>query len=138
MKFYTVVLFLLAGLLTVLLVTRKHVDGTITRATGLLYQERGTDSLSNLYNIEIQNKTIDEIPVQLKLEGDMKGIGKIELVGKKSINVRKEGQGAGAFFIVLPRNVIKSRKVRLQVGLYQGDRKITVLKTNFMGPFGSY
>jgi cytochrome c oxidase accessory protein FixG len=138
MKFYTVLLVLLAGLLTTLLITRKDIDGTITRAAGLLYQERGIDSLSNLFNIEIQNKTINEIPVQLKLEGEMAGIGKIELVGKKSINVKKEGQGAGAFFIVLPRNVIKSRKVRLQVGLYEGDKKITVLKTNFMGPFGSF
>jgi cytochrome c oxidase accessory protein FixG len=138
MRFYTIVLVVLAGLLTTLLVTRKDIDGTITRTTGLLYQERGTDSLSNLFTIEIQNKTINEIPVQLKLEGDMAGVGKIELVGTKSINVKKEGQGAGTFFIVLPRSAVKSRKVRLQVGVYRGDEKITVLKTNFMGPFGSF
>jgi len=24
------------------------------------------------------------------------------------------------------------------VGLYEGDKKITELKTNFMGPFGSF
>src|SRR6266496_4445735 len=138
MKFYTVVLFLLAGLLTILLVTRKDIDGTITRTTGLLYQERGTDSLSNLFNIEIQNKTVNEIPVQLKLEGELAGIGKIELVGAKRIDVKKEGQGAGTFFIVLPRSAIKSRKVRLQVGVYRGDEKITELKTNFMGPFGNF
>jgi cytochrome c oxidase accessory protein FixG len=138
MKFYTIVLMVLAGLLTILLVTRKDIDGTITRATGLLYQERGTDSLSNLFNIEIQNKTINEIPVQLKLEGDMKGVGKIELIGTKSINVKKEGQGAGTFFIVLPRNSVKSRKVRLRIGIYEGNKKITELKTNFMGPFGSF
>ncbi|MDP4261481.1 MAG: cytochrome c oxidase accessory protein CcoG [Bacteroidota bacterium] len=138
MKFYTVLLVILGSLLTVLLVTRKDIDGTVTRATGMLYQERGTDSLSNLYNIEIQNKTINEIPLQLKLEGDMAGVGKIELVGEKNIHVKKEGQGAGTFFIVLPRNAVKSRKVRLQVGLYEGNRRITGLKTNFMGPFGSF
>jgi cytochrome c oxidase accessory protein FixG len=138
MKFYTVLLIVLAGLLTTLLVTRKDIDGTITRTTGMLYQERGTDSLSNLYNIEIQNKTVNQIPVQLKLEGEMAGVGKIELVGTKNINVKKEGQGAGTFFIVLPRSAVISRKVRLQVGVYRGDEKITVLKTNFMGPFGSF
>jgi cytochrome c oxidase accessory protein FixG len=138
MKFYTVVLFLLTGLLTTLLVTRNDIDGTITRAPGMLYQERGTDSLSNLYNIEIQNKTVNEIPVQLKLEGEMAGNGKIEIVGTKNIDVKKEGQGAGTFFIVLPRSAVKSRKVSLQVGIYHGDEKITVLKTNFMGVFGRY
>jgi cytochrome c oxidase accessory protein FixG len=138
MKFYTILLILLTGLLTTLLVTRKDIDGTIARAPGLLYQERGADSLSNLFNIEIQNKTIKEIPVTLKLEGDMKDAGKIELVGTKRIEVKKEGQGAGTFFIVLARKAVRSRKVRLHIGVYEGDKRITVLSTNFMGPFGSY
>ncbi|MBL7740779.1 MAG: cytochrome c oxidase accessory protein CcoG [Chitinophagaceae bacterium] len=135
MKFYTVLLFVLTGLLTTLLLTRKEIDGTIIRATGLLYQERGTDSLSNLYNIKIENKTLQEIPVNLRLEGEMGKVGKVELVSKSDIRVKKEGQGAGAFFIVLPRNVVQSRKMKLTVGLYEGDKKITELKTNFMGPF---
>jgi cytochrome c oxidase accessory protein FixG len=135
MKFYTVVLILLTGLLTALLLTRKEIDGTIIRATGLLYQERGADSLSNLYNIKIENKTLKNIPVQLRLEDEFGKIGKIELVGTGNIHVKKEGQGAGSFFVVLPRSVIRSRKTKLEIGLYQGDKKITELKTNFMGPF---
>jgi len=135
MKFYTGLLIVLTGLLTTLLLTRKEVDGTIIRATGQLYQERGADSLSNLYTIKIENKTLNEIPVQLKLEGEMGEIGKVELVGSGHIQVMKEGQGAGSFFIVLPRSAIKSRKIGLKVGLYQGDERITELKTNFMGPF---
>ncbi|MBL7744558.1 MAG: cytochrome c oxidase accessory protein CcoG [Chitinophagaceae bacterium] len=135
MKFYTVLLFVLTGLLTTLLLTRKEIDGTIIRATGLLYQERGADSLSNLYNIKIENKTLNEIPVTLRLEGEMGKTGKVELVGNSNVHVKKEGQGAGAFFIVLPRNVVRSRKMKLTVGLYEGDKKITELKTNFMGPF---
>ena len=138
MKFYTVILFILTGLLTTLLVTRKEIDGTIIRATGMLYQERGTDSLSNLYSIKIENKTLDEIPVQLRLEGEMGKIGKIELVGTDHIQVKKEGQGSGSFFVVLPANIIRSRKTSLEVGLYQGDKKITELKTNFMGPFSRF
>ncbi|HEY6502805.1 MAG TPA: cytochrome c oxidase accessory protein CcoG [Chitinophagaceae bacterium] len=135
MKFYTVILILLTGLLTTLLLTRKEIDGTIIRATGQLYQERGTDSLSNLYTIKIENKTLNEIPVQLRLEEEMGSIGKVELVGTNNIHVKKEGQGAGSFFVVLPRSVIHSRKTKLKVGLYQGDKKITELNTNFMGPF---
>ena len=104
----------------------------------MLYQERGTDSLSNLYSIKIENKTLDEIPVQLRLEGEMGKIGKIELVGTDHIQVKKEGQGSGSFFVVLPANIIRSRKTSLEVGLYQGDKKITELKTNFMGPFSRF
>lgn len=138
MKFYTAVLIVLAGLLTTLLVTRKEIDGTIIRATGLLYQERGTDSLSNLYNIKIENKTIREIPVHLRLEGELANKGQVILVSGQHIQVQKEGQGAGTFFVVLPKSEIRSRKTKLKIGLYEGDKKIKELPTNFMGPFKRY
>src|SRR6266496_4400566 len=131
MKFYAVLLLLLTGLLTTLLLSRKDVDGTVIRAAGMLYQEHGADSVSNLYNIKIINKTIRDIPLTLKLE---KAPGRIIEAEGRSIAVPKEGQGKGSFFIVLPDNIIKERKLKLQVGLYEGDKKITTLNTNFMGP----
>ncbi len=137
MKFYTLLLIVLAGLLTILLVSRKDVDGTIFRATGMLYQERGADSLSNLYNIKIENKTLKEIPVRLKLEGDISKAGRVELVGN-IINVKQEGQGSGSFFIVLPVKAIKALKTKLRIGIYEGDKKITELNTTFMGSFIKY
>ena len=135
MKFYTVVLILLGGLLTFLLVTRKNIDGTIVRAPGMLYQERGEDSLSNLYTIKVVNKTLLDIPVSLKI---VNGPGRIIEADGKAIQVKKEEQGKGSFFIVLPKSFIKSRKTPLEVGLYDGDKLITVLQTNFMGPFTKF
>jgi len=35
----------------------------------------------------------------------------------------------------LPKNVIDKRKLRLKIGLYEGDKKVTSISTNFMGPF---
>lgn len=131
MKFYTILLVALTGLLTVLLVSRKDVDGTIMRAGGMLYQERGTDSVSNLYNIKVINKTVHDLSLSLRLEGIPGSI--IEAEGK-DIVVKREGQGKGSFFIVLPRDVIEARKTKLKVGIYEGDHKITTLNTNFMGP----
>lgn len=135
MKFYTVLLFVLTGIITTLLITRKDIDGTIVRAQGMLYQERGTDSISNLYVIKVVNKTIDDIPLTLKLE---EAPGRIMEAEGKNILVKKEGQGKGSFFIVLPTNYINKRKTELKVGLYKGDKKITTLKTNFMGPFNRF
>lgn len=131
MKFYTVVLIVLAGLLGFMLATRKDVDSTIMRTPGMLYQERGTDSISNLYNIKISNKTINDIPLELKLEGIP---GNIEVIGGRSIHVVKEGQGAGSFFVVLPVSAIKTRKTEIQVALYGNGKKIDVISTNFLGP----
>lgn len=132
MKFYTVMLIVLTGLLTLLLVTRKDVDGTIIRAAGITYQERGADSISNLYNIKVINKTVNEIPLTLRIED---APGRIIEAEGRDIVVQKEGQGKGSFFIVLPNSFIKDRKTPLKIGLYDGDKKITTLSTNFMGPF---
>ena len=135
MKFYTIILFVLTGLLSALLLSRKDIDGTIVRTRGQLYQERGTDSISNLYNIKIINKTIKNIPVTLKLEGDFGKTGYIQLIGTENILLKEEDQATGSFFVVLPRNVIDKRKLKLKIGLYEGDKKVTSISTNFMGPF---
>jgi cytochrome c oxidase accessory protein FixG len=138
MKFYTLLLVLISGLLAFLLISRKDIDGTIIRTKGLTYQERGTDSLSNLFNISVINKTIKDIPVTLQLEGEAGKAGKIELVGTKSINLKQEDQAKGSFFVVLPRSFVNNRKMNIRIGLYQGEKRITTLKTNFTGPFKRY
>lgn len=135
MKFYTLLLFILAGIVTSLLLSRKDVDGTIVRAPGMLYQERGEDSISNLYVIKIVNKTLKDIPLTLRLES---APGRIIEAEGRDIMVKKEDQGKGSFFIILPRNYISKRKTGLKIGLYEGDRKITALSTNFMGPFNRF
>jgi hypothetical protein len=132
MKFYTLLLIILTGLLTFLLATRKDVGSTIVRAPGQLYQEVGTDSLSNLYMIRVVNKTVKDIPLTLKLED---APGRIIEAEGTSIMVGKEDIGKGSFFIVLPNNYVQKRKTKLTVGLYEGQKKITTVTTNFMGPF---
>ena len=135
MKFYSVLLIILAGLLSFLLVSRKNIDGTIVRAAGMLYQERGEDSLSNLYTIKVINKTLKDIPVTLRLEN---APGRIIEAEGKNIEVKKEAQATGSFFIVLPKSFLHERKLPLRIGLYQGDIKITSAETTFMGAFSKF
>jgi cytochrome c oxidase accessory protein FixG len=131
MKFYTGLCAFVLCVLSVLLATRKDVDATIMRTPGQLYQERGNDSLSNLYNIKMVNKTMKPEEVQVRLED---GEGKVELIGKPYIPVEKEGLGSGSFFVVLPKSKIHSRKTEIKLGLYVGDEKVVTVKTNFLGP----
>lgn len=53
------------------------------------------------------------------------------------IHVQKEGQGAGAFFVILNNQSIKERKTEIKLGLYEGNRKISDVTTNFLGPIYS-
>ncbi len=130
MKMYTGLLAVLIILLTTLLLSQKDVKATVMRTPGLLYQEKGKDSDSNLYNIKVVNKTMNDIPLTVLLED---GDGNVQLVGK-NINVQKEGQGSGSFFITIPKKRIQQRKTVLKIGLYQGDKRIDIVKTSFLGP----
>jgi cytochrome c oxidase accessory protein FixG len=131
MKLYTALLLVLIVILSSLLITRKDVDATIMRTPGMLYQERGTDSISNLYNIKVANKTMEDIPLTVKLED---AEGKVEIIGGGPIIVKEEGQGSGSFFVVLPRHQIHARKNALKLGLYRGNERIDQIKTTFLGP----
>ncbi|HCT23545.1 MAG TPA: cytochrome c oxidase accessory protein CcoG, partial [Chitinophagaceae bacterium] len=131
MKLYTGVLGVVVILLSVLLATRADVDATIMRTPGMLFQERGTDSITNLYNIKMVNKTTEDIPLSIRLEGME---GSVQVIGKPFIQVVKEGQGSGSFFVVLPKQNIRERKTKIRLGLYEGDRKIATATSSFLGP----
>jgi hypothetical protein len=97
----------------------------------MLFQERGTDSITNLYNIKMVNKTTEDIPLSIRLEGME---GSVQVIGRPYIQVVKEGQGSGSFFVVLPKQNIRERKTKIRLGLYEGDRKIASATSSFLGP----
>lgn len=131
MKLYTGLLIVLVGVLATLLVTRTYVDATIIRSAGILYQEVGKDSLSNLYSIKMVNKSPKDIAVSLKLENLP---GRIQIAGGNKIPLPKEGQGSGSFFVILPKSVINDRKTEIKIGLYDQGKLIVNKKSNFLGP----
>jgi cytochrome c oxidase accessory protein FixG len=131
MKMYTGLCALVLVALGFILATRKDIDATVMRAPGILFQERGTDSVSNLYNIKMINKTVNDIPMTVKVENNE---GFIQMIGKNNIDVKKEGIGAGSFFVILPKEKIHNRKTEIKLALYEGNKKIAVVKTNFLGP----
>ncbi len=69
LRVYTTVLLLLTTAITAMLASRKPAGATVMRTAGMLYQERGKDSISNLYRIKLINKTTADMPVTLRLEG---------------------------------------------------------------------
>lgn len=131
MKLYTGLCFLLLAILTVILMTRKDIDATVIRTAGMLYQEKGADSLSNLYNIKLINKTTKDLSIKIVLQDEQ---GKIQMAGKPVIDIKKEGQAAGTFFIILPKSAIKERKTLLKLSLYNNGKELVTAKTSFLGP----
>lgn len=131
MKFYTALCSLLLLVLSFLLFTRKDIDVTIIRTAGMLYQERGVDSITNLYNVKLINKTTREEKVHIRLENQ---VGRIQMIGKEEITIPVEGQSSASFFIVLPAQSIVNRKTPIHIQVAQGSSVIAEKTTSFLGP----
>jgi cytochrome c oxidase accessory protein FixG len=130
MKSYSVVLLLLLASMVFMIATRSAVDAKVLRAKGQMYQEVGTDSLSNLYNVMLVNKTHDEVPVVLRLE-NVKGT--IRFVGKQHTIVPKEGQAEALFFVVLDKKSLRNRETEIIIGIYKNGKRIKEIATSFLG-----
>ncbi|GAA4451757.1 cytochrome c oxidase accessory protein CcoG [Rurimicrobium arvi] len=131
-KAYSAVLLLLLTLITTLILKSHSVDTHISRVKGQLYQELPGDSLSNLYNAEVLNKTREDVPLSFRVENLH---AEVKMISSKATVASKEKVNLITFFIVLHKNQIHSRTTKLKIGVYQGDRKIQTVKTTFLGPF---
>ena len=127
---YSVVLVVLLGLVGWSLAARTSVEATILRAPGMLYQEQGQDSLSNLYTAKLVNKTNKDLPISFKL---LSPTGDIKVIGD-DITVKKESVGEIVFFVILEKDKVKEEKQPLEIGVYSGDREIDKIRSTFLGP----
>ncbi len=132
MKAYTILLGVLTIFMAILIGTRKSVDTYITRVKGQLYQEVGTDKISNLFDAKIINKTNEEIPISLRLEEIP---GEVRVVGMNQVILKKEALNELTFFLDIPKTYITERSSKIKIGVYRGEEKIQTIKTKFLGPF---
>lgn len=131
MKGYSAVLVILIGVLTGLLFLRTDVEATIFRLPGQLFQHKG-ENISNVYTFKIINKTNDEFKdIHFKLVGIN---GTLKLVGKQDFKVPKQGMNSGTLFIEINQYLLETDKTKLDIEVYNGNKKIETATTNFLSP----
>lgn len=130
-KAYTAVLVLLVSLLVFLLVSRTDLDARLMRTSGMTFTAMPDGRIGNLYTLKLVNKTHEDIPFTLRLEG-LKG--EIRLIGNQPTLVKKEAYSTLQFFVILQRNQVTSWKTPIHVGLYEGKEQIKNIEINFLGP----
>jgi polyferredoxin len=131
MAAYTAVLLLLLSLQGFLLINRSQVEATVLRVPGMLYQEQPGNRISNLYNVQLLNKTTEPMNITLKLENGQEGL--IKVVGEK-ILVPESSSAEVVCFVELPREAVTAAKTPLQIGIYSNGKLVEKAKTNFLGP----
>jgi len=128
---YSTVLLILLTTLTCLLAFRKDVESTILRTPGLMYQKMDNNKISNLYTIQVVNKTFDKIPVTLKVKSPE---CEIKFVGNGLTELDEQAMAEGEFFILMDRSQIKKVKTPMVLQVLSNGKVIEEVKTNFMGP----
>jgi cytochrome c oxidase accessory protein FixG len=127
---YTVVLAALIGLWSWLVFTREDVETTVLRAQGALFQQMPDGRFSNLYTVKVINKTRQQMAIQLKLE---KPAGELQVLGQDLV-VLPEQLIETSLLVELNRADMRSGTTPLVIGVYSGTRKITTIKSAFIGP----
>lgn len=128
---YIAVLMVLFATLVTLLVLRSDVETTVLRTPGQMYQRQEDGSISNLYNIQLVNKTFKDLPLDIRL---VDPAGEIRYVGEQIDVVRKDSLVEGVFFIYLNRDQIHQIKTPVVISVQSEGKEIDRVETVFMGP----
>jgi len=131
MKGYSAVLFILIGIFIGLLFLRTDVEAVILRLPGQLFQHKG-DNISNIYTFKIINKTNNDFnDIHFKLVGIK---GTLKVVGEQDLKVPRQGMKSGTLFIEINQYLLESDKTKLEIEVFEGDKKIETSQTNFLSP----
>lgn len=128
---YSTVLALLLGVLAFLLLNRSDIETTVLRASGLTYQKQENGLITNLYNVEVVNKTFKDLRVTLRLN---RSDAKIRSVGAAIQQVKQNDIAKGSFFVEIPQKSITENKVPLEIEVVSNGIVIDKVKTSFMAP----
>ena len=129
---YSGVLVALLSILGFSLGNRSDVEATILRTKGMTFQVVDDQYISNLYSLQIANKTTEDFEIEIRLK--KRPNGRIKFVGKPPV-VPAQDLGKGAFFVELPRSTLKGMKNKLVLEVYSKEGKLLDQTTaNFLGP----
>lgn len=134
LKAYTALLSILMTALAIIVITRDHINTTVVRTGGTLYQKIENYGYSNLYTAKIINKTNKDIPIHLSIENIPTNI---KLIGTKDMILKAEKISMFTFMVEIEEKNIKQHSTKLKVNVIGNkDNKIlSSYKTNFLGPF---
>ncbi len=127
---YTILLISMLIVLTILLLTRKDFEATILRQRGSTYQITNDGRVSNIFELNLTNKTQNDYTIKLKLDHSE---ASIDLVVKKLI-LKSEDRIKERFVMKLPIEKIKNGKEDVTIIVYGNNKEIERVTTKFIGP----
>ncbi len=127
---YSVVLLILLSFFVYTLVSRPIIETTILRTPGLLYQENENNTISNVYNLKIVNKTHENLPLEIRLlshEGEIKMAGNL-------MEIEDQSLFETTFILYIQGDLLSSDKTEVAFGIFSNEELIETYKTSFVSP----
>jgi len=129
--FYSVVLTGLLVLIAFLFSIRTDIESTILRQKGTMFQEYDSLHYSNIYLIQVINKTRKTLPVELKL--DEPENGEIKMVGDPLV-IEKGMIGEAQFLVLIKKTDLKSSNTKVEFKVMSNGKKMDEIESTFVGP----
>ncbi|MGM0478078.1 MAG: cytochrome c oxidase accessory protein CcoG [Bacteroidota bacterium] len=131
MTAYTVLLSVLLIIWGTLIGTRSNFKAEVLKSRGSSYTMLNNGYLSNIYELNLTNKTKNHYEVQLKLEDDVDG--RVEL-NTTSLQLEPEAQSTENFIIKLHPGELEHGQKKLTIVILGDGKPIQRVKTSFVGP----
>jgi cytochrome c oxidase accessory protein FixG len=129
---YSLVLSALIGFVSVALFTRSDIETTVLKIPGTTFQRTDDGYISNMYNIELVNKSFEEVTLDLRIESPAGAV--LQKVGEAAITVPGGALEKGVFFVKIHSTSIVAPKTEVTIGVYRSGEKIETLSTKFISP----
>jgi len=127
---YSLVLMIILAFAGFTLFTRAEVSAVILRTPGVIFQKAGPDSLINLYNIKVVNKTRYEKKVDVKL---LDHTGRLTVVGGIMV-VPPEARKEAILFVKIANKDIESENIIVTLSVILDGEEIEQPTVTFMSP----
>ena len=127
---YSAVLVVMLGVLVTLLLTRSDFEASIFRQRGSTFQIMNDGMVSNIFEINLTNKTQKDYKITLELEGNH---GAIDMVIDNPI-LKKEDYLKERFIVQIPMNELENGKEVIYVNVKGNGELIKSVKAKFIGP----
>lgn len=129
-KAYSILLFALFLTLVLLILTREDFQTTLIRQRGSTYQMDEHGHITNIYEVNLLNKTRQSFNVGFRLENHH---GEIQTIREKLL-LQPETELKERLIIRYPRTFIGNGSKKIKVHIYGNGKKIQTVKTKFIGP----
>uniref|UniRef100_UPI00307EF75C cytochrome c oxidase accessory protein CcoG n=1 Tax=Ignavibacterium sp. TaxID=2651167 RepID=UPI00307EF75C len=130
MMLYSTILVILVSVLTYLMANRTDFNVNILRTPGMLFQQQPDGKISNLYDLNIVNKTFNPVKMDIRL---LEPKGELKIIGS-DLSLNSQQIVEAKFMILLPKESVRKMNTPVEIGVYDGDNLIKKIKTTFLGP----